>query len=141
MRDNSSELKKEEERRRTQLAQQEEQSRRRAQELTRQERELKRAQEETTLLKQKLKIEFSNRESAPSVVVAPLSIDPIVANEKETPHCAICLDSFPTVLMEPCGHLCLCTGCLETLATSEKNRDSCPICRAPVQTKRKLFIS
>jgi hypothetical protein len=48
------------------------------------------------------------------------------------PPCVACLDSPPTQLCQPCGHLCLCEGCSLRLLQAEE--PGCPVCRGRVQS-------
>lgn len=43
--------------------------------------------------------------------------------------CRVCLDAPPSVLLQPCKHVCLCSGCEEKLRTVDH---CCPICRSPI---------
>ena len=40
-------------------------------------------------------------------------------------ECAICWDAPAEFAVVPCGHMCLCAGCLDAAAAH------CPICRTP----------
>ena len=48
-------------------------------------------------------------------------------------RCSVCLDCAANVLFEPCGHVNVCESCCQRLA-------QCPICRAKVVRRRKIFI-
>ena len=60
-------------------------------------------------------------------------------DDKEECLCCICLvnkaDSAPT----PCGHVCGCQSCLETVMGS--NRNNCPICRARIEGIQRVHLS
>ena len=45
--------------------------------------------------------------------------------------CVICMDENSTEILVPCGHLCMCKSCCESLL---KSRSNCPICRREVQS-------
>jgi hypothetical protein len=45
---------------------------------------------------------------------------------KEGEDCVICLSEAPTVILLPCRHLCVCSGCFERI-------NLCPVCRAPFE--------
>ena len=43
-------------------------------------------------------------------------------------ECIICWEAAPNVLLQPCGHICACSGCAALLENSD-----CPMCRCKVQ--------
>jgi len=47
--------------------------------------------------------------------------------------CVICLDSSCHVIFLPCGHLCCCAGCGNTV-------DQCPLCRAAIAQKLTVHL-
>mmetsp|Transcript_16400 Transcript_16400/g.19665 ORF Transcript_16400/g.19665 Transcript_16400/m.19665 type:complete len:349 (+) Transcript_16400:314-1360(+) len=49
----------------------------------------------------------------------------------EMSECVICLGERPSVMILPCGHLCMCQGCNNRLKTSNDKR--CPLCRQNIQ--------
>merc|ERR1719460_398385 len=64
-----------------------------------------------------------SRESAPS---APEDTDPSAPVETfQSAECVVCLDRKCDIIFLPCGHLCSCSSCQQSLAT-------CPLCRANV---------
>jgi hypothetical protein len=56
----------------------------------------------------------------------------------ESEQCVVCLDAEPTVLFAPCGHRCLCLGCMRAASASTADGGgsrllhSCMVCRAHV---------
>ena len=48
-------------------------------------------------------------------------------NIYESVECCICMDEECNIVMVPCGHLCMCSGCSE-----EYQPPKCPMCRANV---------
>ena len=48
--------------------------------------------------------------------------------------CVICLDSEVNSVLIPCGHVSSCMNCVHSL-------HSCPICRTPVQSFQKVYLS
>ena len=49
--------------------------------------------------------------------------------------CVICQISKPNIVLDPCGHLCLCFSCAKN-----KNMDiKCPICRTDIEKKIKVY--
>ncbi len=51
-------------------------------------------------------------------------------NEELTLVCRVCLDAPPSVLLQPCKHLCVCAVCLEELEA--RRHVKCPVCRSEV---------
>lgn len=49
-------------------------------------------------------------------------------------ECVICMDARCEVVFVPCGHLCCCLPC------SDKEMDSCPMCRGSIERKMKLIV-
>ena len=60
---------------------------------------------------------------------------PDVAPPKE---CVFCLDKVPDHIIMDCMHICVCEDCAETLQS--KNNPTCPVCRAPVNAIKKVFL-
>lgn len=61
--------------------------------------------------------------------------------------CVVCLSSPPQLLVEPCGHFCICSDCASTREAlylydgdGEVNHKSCPICKIADVTYRKIFF-
>ena len=48
--------------------------------------------------------------------------------------CVVCLESPKTVLLLPCKHLCVCSGCSERLELT-----NCPLCRIAIESKITTF--
>ncbi|BFZ05902.1 hypothetical protein BsWGS_08941 [Bradybaena similaris] len=48
-------------------------------------------------------------------------------------ECAICLDKQANIIFLTCGHVCCCTTCAQTVHL-------CPLCRATISSKIKLFL-
>lgn len=57
----------------------------------------------------------------------------VVRKIMEGQKCVICLDKVKNILLEPCHHLCACDDCIE------KINNKCPICRADVKNKIKVY--
>ena len=57
--------------------------------------------------------------------------------DRSVPECVICMDAECSILLEPCMHVCCCTGCAAKLGQSPK----CPQCRRPVSEKKELIFS
>jgi hypothetical protein len=54
-----------------------------------------------------------------------------------TTACVVCLDAAATMILLPCAHVCLCTGCGTPNMISQSN--GCPLCRQPVVSARPIF--
>jgi hypothetical protein len=52
--------------------------------------------------------------------------------------CVVCQTSPRSIILRPCGCLCLCGECRESLAL--RGTDMCPCCRRSVQGYQKLFV-
>lgn len=51
---------------------------------------------------------------------------------EEDNECVVCLESKKEYAVVPCGHLCLCEGCIPNLK-------ECPICRGEMITAMKIY--
>lgn len=51
-----------------------------------------------------------------------------------TVNCQVCFAQPKNVLLQPCGHWSLCSGCADTV-------DLCPICRAPIAQRLRAFLA
>jgi hypothetical protein len=49
-------------------------------------------------------------------------------------ECVICMVRKRDALLRPCGHLVLCALCANTITT-------CPMCRAPIDSRVRVFMS
>ena len=67
-------------------------------------------------------IKTTNMKIVPNLDISSLRI-------YEITECVICMDQNSTEILVPCGHLCMCKSCCESLL---KNRSNCPICRREV---------
>ena len=48
-------------------------------------------------------------------------------------ECSVCLDAAVDTTLKPCGHTGLCGGCAAVLTT-------CPMCRAPIAKRKRIFL-
>lgn len=60
-------------------------------------------------------------------------------NIEETFLCKICYRNTPTVLLNPCHHLCLCDSC--ELSIRQQQGKKCPICRKAYRDTTKIFMA
>ena len=52
--------------------------------------------------------------------------------------CCICQSDKPTIVFDPCGHLCMCYKCTKESETKLKD---CPICRVKISKTIKVYAS
>jgi len=57
----------------------------------------------------------------------------LVRNIPEDVRCIVCMESPRNILIQPCNHLCVCSGCSVVL----KN---CPLCRGPLTAQIPVFL-
>lgn len=79
--------------------------------------------QENLIYELKKNIEFSNKK--------------ISEHEGKT-TCSICYKNKINILLEPCGHICLCEQCLSELGNYSKY---CPICRQSINNSKKIYFS
>ena len=61
--------------------------------------------------------------------------------ERELPDrlvCVVCLGAEREVILLPCGHVCVCATCADTLL---QRGDLCPVCRGPIRTVMPAYLS
>ena len=68
-----------------------------------------------------------------STKIVDCSFQPDVAPSE----CCVCLDEAKSHAFVPCGHLCVCAGCAESIMSSLKKE--CPSCRGPAAHVVKIF--
>ena len=54
-------------------------------------------------------------------------------------ECIVCMENAKEVMMEPCGHVCICRTCAEVMRLPS-GRVKCPVCRIRAET-RTVFIT
>jgi len=52
--------------------------------------------------------------------------------------CVVCLEYARNTLIAPCGHVCVCFECADTIKTS---RQPCPMCRGPIEMVYRVYYS
>lgn len=55
--------------------------------------------------------------------------------------CAICGERDKTHLFDPCGHLCACQSCANTVTGGLSTARSCPVCRVPCTKIIKVYFT
>ena len=66
------------------------------------------------------------------------------ASKKDsTNKCSVCLGNPVEVVLQPCGHVCLCLDCVVQLSSPSANATDkrCPICRTKITSHHKIFLS
>ena len=56
---------------------------------------------------------------------------------EEKKSCKLCMENDISVVFLPCGHLCCCSRCANLPAVNK----NCPICRAVIANKVRVFQS
>jgi WD40 repeat protein len=76
--------------------------------------------------------------AAPVPLPPPIVAAPVPAVEPAT--CVICTENPRQIAFTPCGHFCTCVDCAQILVnqTAPEN-PRCPICRAPVTGRQRVF--
>ena len=77
--------------------------------------------------------EEEDQESDGEVVERPMIEIP------DSLECIICMENLKEVMLEPCGHVCICRACAERLRLPS-GRVKCPVCRIRAET-RTVFIT
>ena len=89
-----------------------------------------------------LRLEPGGRPSAEEILAsetlrelgaAGAGVPPQPPPQQQLVECCVCLDDTPTFAVLPCGHRCLCAGCLGAAARE------CPVCRTPSQGTVRIF--
>eukprot|EP00928_Gymnodinium_smaydae_P073720 TRINITY_DN56872_c0_g1_i1.p1 TRINITY_DN56872_c0_g1~~TRINITY_DN56872_c0_g1_i1.p1 ORF type:complete len:656 (+),score=39.55 TRINITY_DN56872_c0_g1_i1:42-2009(+) len=76
--------------------------------------------------------------SSPALVSA--SAEATVSNQRDdNDSCVVCLESPADSAVIPCGHMCGCQSCLQSIKSSREAL--CPICRGPVSSVIRIFRS
>ena len=73
------------------------------------------------------------------IQVSSAHVDGFVAsrrrsNDNAVSVCVVCCERQSSHVLIPCGHLCLCGSCAESVTTD------CPICRSPIQSRQRVFF-
>jgi uncharacterized membrane-anchored protein len=53
--------------------------------------------------------------------------------------CSVCLVEAAEVVIQPCGHVCICRDCANTLMEHIDNK--CPICRSKIKRIQNVYLS
>ena len=60
-----------------------------------------------------------------------------VQSSIDSSTCSVCLDAVKTHAFMPCGHMCFCGFCANTIIKSDQK--SCPVCRATSEVAVQIF--
>ena len=88
--------------------------------------------EDVELVAAMLHLVPGRRPSAEEVLVSTTLCEGTAA-EAELRECVVCMDATPTHAVLPCGHRCLCVGCLGAAAAA------CPVCRTAAKGTVRIF--
>lgn len=55
--------------------------------------------------------------------------------------CSVCLTNTREVIVQPCGHVCVCKDCADGLMSFPVPDRKCPICRAKVTKMQNAYFS
>ena len=58
-------------------------------------------------------------------------------SKRDESTCVICFGATVTHCFIPCGHLCVCEGCADSVM---KRAPKCPICSADVMMTTKIYV-
>lgn len=99
--------------------------------------------EPQVILEEPLEVQEPSRPASPGVVANNPHIDNMLAApEPESPQqrgnvgvllCNICLESAPTLVLIPCGHI-LCVACDNNIALT------CPFCRSAISSTQRFYV-
>lgn len=61
--------------------------------------------------------------------------------QQGVPHteCVVCMAACVSTVLVPCGHLCLCINCADSIKKSGKST-ACPLCRVEVTQMHRVFL-
>jgi len=74
------------------------------------------------------------RPAAAAPKPAPLSArKPGGAQGADEDDCVVCMDAAADMLLVPCGHVCLCAGCADSMLRLDDAGRRCPLCRTALE--------
>ena len=78
----------------------------------------------------------ARRDDAAAVALPPHA-PPDAPAASDNARCVVCWEMASVVALAPCGHVCLCAGCLKRLAAQRPFL--CPTCRVPVASVVRVY--
>ena len=60
-------------------------------------------------------------------------------NESSRGQCSVCLAEIAEVIIQPCGHVCICRDCADTIMENVDRK--CPICRGRMKKIQNVYLS
>ena len=54
-------------------------------------------------------------------------------------QCSVCLAEIAEVVIQPCGHVCICRDCADTIMENIDRK--CPICRGRIKRIQNVYLS
>jgi len=81
----------------------------------------------------------ANEENATLRMELRRSRKPDDGGDRSGTRCTVCLDNPREVLLQNCGHVCVCSDCVSRIRFGGDNR--CPICRKLIEGTQSAFIS
>jgi hypothetical protein len=81
--------------------------------------------------------------AAPARIALPPDAPPDAPATDENARCVVCWEMASCVALAPCGHVCLCAGCVPRLVEQQLAQRqpalACPTCRHPVASVVRVF--
>jgi len=78
------------------------------------------------------------QETSSSIPSSPQHTENPAPDLAEDKLCVVCLEFSRNTLIAPCGHLCACFECAESVKTSKQ---ACPMCRGPIDMIYRVYYS
>jgi hypothetical protein len=75
----------------------------------------------------------------PQRLALPPHAPPDTPATDDNARCVVCWTNASCVALAPCGHVCLCAGCVPRLAEQQQGRETCPTCRNGVEGVMRVF--
>jgi Zinc finger, C3HC4 type (RING finger) len=72
------------------------------------------------------------------LIPAPISTFVSHLKKKENIYCIVCMTEKRNIILRPCGHLCLCSGCVDEMGD---RLELCPICFVKFDERFKIYWS
>jgi len=80
------------------------------------------------------------RNRSPNFVL-PNDTNQIDNNINTRLRCVICLENEVVYSLQPCSHVGLCHSCAQTLQSRSRGEELCPLCRTPIGSYQRIFLS